>query len=206
MAKSLADLLAAPSIIRPSTVVRVVLGEGQKYLPQMQAYSEEHDRLLELAAAEEKRPRKATEKPATPARVAQLRDLMADLSKQMADYEGDLTVTAVRSDGEWAEWKIANPARTGEEPGARDDIILTGAACNSDALLADLATYVTAWEGEPLQAGNFDALNVTRPDKKTIAVEIIRLYEVGGDVPKLLNDLSAYLQNAQSSQPPAISG
>jgi hypothetical protein len=58
---------------------------------------------------------------------------------------------------------------------------------------------VVAWEGEPLESGDFEALNMLRPDKKAIAATVVGLYEVGDDLPKLLSGLSAHLKNAQSS-------
>jgi hypothetical protein len=134
-----------------------------------------------------------------PPRVAEIRDRLADLRDLMADYEGELVIEATKTDGEWAQWRIEHPARDEDTPGFRDDRVLSGAACNTDDLIADLAAYVVAWNGEPLESGDFDALNLLRPDKKAIAATVVGLYETGDDLPKLLSDLSAHLRSVQSS-------
>ena len=150
--------------------------------------------------------------PAAPPRVAEIderltavRARLAELEALMGDYEGDVTVTKTLSDGEWAQWRIANPARIQGEPGFREDIAITGGWCDSDALIDDLARYMTAWNGEPLGEGHFDALGVIRPHKKKLAAVVIGLYETGDGLGELRRGLSALLTNAPSSTSPAPS-
>ena len=71
--------------------------------------------------------------------------------------------------------------------------------------MGDLATYVVAWNGEPLEPGDFDALNLLRPDKKAIASIVVGLYETGDDVPKLRSGLLAHLASVRSSNSPDAS-
>lgn len=226
MVKSLSDLRAEKFTARPERPYTAVVGEGQKYVIEIQRLTTEHDALsveaadldgqIEAAGDQaSERPRTVGEK-ADP-EVAALRDQAASLRVRineirvrlgevtdiMADYEGELTVRATRSDGDWERWRIAHPARDEGEPGHRDDMMVTGGFCDSDALLADLATYVVAWGGEELKAGDYDALNLLRPDKKSIATLVVGLYERGDDAGKLRSDLSALLKSEPFSVSPA---
>lgn len=201
MPKSLAELRAERSTSRPERVYKAVVGEGQKYVVEIQRLTEEHDEVLEQAAAEQA-PRKSGQASMTPPRVSEIRNRLGDLRDLMAEYEGELTIRATKSDGQWEQWRIENPVRGEDEPGRSDDLRIAGGACNLDALLADLPTYVVAWNGEDLEPGDFDALNLLRPDKKAIAATVVGLYEHGDDLPKLLSGLSAHLKSVQSSNSP----
>ena len=203
MSKSLADLRAERSTSRPRRTYRAVVGEGQKYVAEVQRLVEEHDDLI---VGLQQGPRKASESVADNAEVVRLRTALAERRDLMAEYEGELIYEATKSDGEWVRWKIAHPARAEGEPGHRDDLILAGGTCNSDDLIDDLAAYVVAWEGEDLQPGDFDALNLLRPDKKAIAAGVVGLYETGDDLGELLRGLSAHLANVTSSDSPKTSG
>ena len=209
MTKSLTDLrlerAARTSPLRPERSYRAVVGEGQTHVAEMQRLTEEHDDLVIRAAAEQsQRPRKSGEKATPPERVTQIRARMAELRDLMASYEGDLTIRATKQDGEWSQWRIDHPARDDGEPGHRDDMMLTGGCCNSDDLIEDLATYVVAWDGDLLQPGDFEALELLRPDKKVIAATVVGLYESGDDLPKLLGDLSALLKSETFSGSPSV--
>lgn len=202
---TLDELLSENFTDRPSKPFKVVIGKGQQYLPEVMELDSE---LADIKAAQriaEQRPRKAGEMIETPQRVTEIHTRMAELLDLMRRYEGTLTITATRSDGDWAKWKIEHPAREGGEPGSRDDFITSG-LCNADDLLEDLATYVTHWEGQPLGEGHFERLNVLRPDKKAIAAIVVNLYEEGDNLPKLRSNLSAVLASERSSSSPDSSG
>jgi hypothetical protein len=111
-------------------------------------------------------PRKIGDSTTLTPRMVEIRERLAELRDLMGEYEGELTIRATKTDGEWEQWRIAHPARDEDEPGHKDDLMLTGGCCNADDLIADLATYVVAWKGEPLESGDFEALNLLRPDKK----------------------------------------
>lgn len=198
MAKSIAELRAERSTTRPSRVYRVVAGEGQKYVAETQSLTAENDELLERHYAEQQGPRKAGERPELPARVVEIRERLAELADLMAEYEGDLTITATLSDGAWDQWKIEHPARDEDQPGHTEDD-LVGRVCNATDLINDLATFVTHWEGEELQSGDFDALNILRGDRKEIAQRVVSMYEVAANLPKLRSGLQVLLANGPSS-------
>lgn len=225
MTKSLADLRAERFTARPERPYTAVVGEGQKCVAEIQRLSIEHDSLVteiaatedRIAAAEERaadRPRAMGEKAdpsieADRAELAKMRDQvnairakLGDLTDKMAEYEGVVTVRATRTDGDWAQWKIAHPARSQDQPGYRDDLTVTFTYCNSADLIADLARYVVAWQGEPLAEGDFDALNLLPSDKKAIARVVVNMYETGDDLPKLRSDLSALLKSGPFSISP----
>jgi hypothetical protein len=201
MGKSLAQLRSEKSTVRPERPYRAVVGEGQKYVAEAKRLTEEHDALLmqpQDSDGENQPPKKLGAK-TLPARAIEIRDRLAEIAAEIAEYEGDLTVRATWSDGEWEQWRIAHPAREEDEPGHRDDMMIAGGYCNSEALIGELAAFVVAWEGEPLAPGDFDALNLLRPDKKAIANMVVGLYEVGEDIPKWRSGLSALLKSGNSS-------
>lgn len=216
MSKSIADLrseqAAAPT--RPSVPHKVTVGQGRKYVAEVQRLSEENDALLDereivmQRAADEPRPMGApSAKPERvreiDARLAEIRDRLAELVALMAEYEGEVTITATISDGEWAQWRIAHPARPQGEPGYREDVAIASGWCDSDALIEDIARYVTAWNGEQLAPGDFEALGLMRPDKKDIARKVVGLYETGDGLGELRRGLSAHLASVTDSPSPA---
>jgi hypothetical protein len=207
MAKPLSAIRSENSTVRPSRPLKVVVGDGQKYVAEIARLTAEHDELVSRPQPiedETPRPRKLGGQ-VLPARVVEIRDRLAEIVPLMREYEGELMVTATASDGEWEQWRLAHPARDEDQPGHRDDLMITRGYCNADDLIDNLARYVTAWEGEELQPGDYDALNLLRPDKKQIAATVVGLYEVGDDLGKLLSDLSAFLKNGPSSSSPETS-
>ncbi|MCM0622720.1 hypothetical protein [Nocardioides bruguierae] len=206
MPKSLAELTAGtPS--RPERPATVVVGDGVKFLVEITNLQTELEDLLRERMAEPgaaRGPRKMGEG----ADVIELQQKIAAAADAMGEYEGRLTVRATRSDGEWRQWVDKHPPRAEGEPGRNRDVELTGfddgtrtwARCNADALLDDLATYVVAWEDEPLAEGQFDALGVSPPDKKILARTVIGIYEDEAvDIPKWRRGLSGMQTSAPSS-------
>jgi hypothetical protein len=213
MAKSITELMvekaARTAAVRPTRTYRATVGEGQQYVAEMQALvSENNDLMVQHEAAVEaamnERPLKMGELPELPdlpQRCVEIRARMAELNTLMGEYEGDLTITGTRTDGDWADWKITHPAREEGEPGYIEDQMISG-VCNATALLDDLATYVTHWEGEELAPGQFDALDLMRPDKKAIAGIVVDMYERGVNLPKLRSGLRAILASVPFSSSP----
>lgn len=218
MVKSLSDLRAEKFTARPERPYTAVVGEGQKYVIEIQRLTAEHDALsveaadldgqIEAAGDRASERQRTVGEKADPevaalrdqaaalrARINEIRVRLSEVTDIMADYEGELTVRATRSDGDWGRWRIEHPARDEGEPGYRDDLMVTGGYCDSDALLDDLATFVVAWCGEELKTGDYEALNLLRPDKKAIAALVVGLYESGDDLPKLRTGLSALLKS-----------
>lgn len=197
MVKSLADLRSEKSDARPERPYRVFVGDGQKYVAESKRLVEEHDDVVTQPPAGdgENQPPKMLAKPSIPPRAQEIRDRLAELADLMAEYEGELTVRASWSDGDWKQWCLAHPAREEDQPGHRDDLMITGGYCNAEDLIVALPEFVVAWQGEPLAPGDFDALNLLRPDKKAIASMVVGLYEVGEDVPKWRSGLSAQLKS-----------
>jgi hypothetical protein len=213
MTKSITELMVEKASrttpLRSTRTYRVTVGEGQRYVAEMQALTAEQQDLTAQAFAEmADRPLKMGEQPAQPMlppRVNEISDRMAEIAGLMDEYSGDITITASRDEGDWVQWKIEHPAREEGEPGHGEDAMIDG-VCNATALLADLATYVTHWEGEELGPGQFDALELMRPDKKAIAAIVISMYERGINLPKLLSDLRVALASGPFSNSHATSG
>lgn len=228
--KSIADLRSEKYADRPERPYTAIVGEGQKYLVELQRLTAAHDALAtDQGAAERALESAVARAAATPrpqgakgdsgvdaikVRIAEvekqrssLRGRMGELMDLLAEYEGEVTVRATRSDGDWERWRIANPPRGEDEPGHRDDWLVASGFCNADALLDDLATYVVAWAGEELGPGDYEALNLVRPDKKAIARIVISLYESGDDLGEFRRGLSALLksENFSVSRAPSAS-
>lgn len=206
MAKSITDLMiekaARPEPLRQTRIYRATVGEGQKHIAETQALVAENDEIIGRHEAEQEgRPRKGGEIPSLPPRAIEIRDRLAELADLMGEYEGDLTITKTRTDGEWAQWCIEHPALDEDAPGAREDAFI-GGVCSAVALYDDLATYVTHWEGEPLPEGGFDAFELGRPDKRAIAQTVVSMYEVGANLPKLRSGLRMLLASGPFSPSP----
>lgn len=207
MAKPLSALRAERSTVRPERPYKLIVGDGQKYVAEIARLTAEHDDLLaqpQPVDEENPRPRKLGGQ-TLPPRVVEIRDRLAELADLMREYEGEVLVRATLPDGEWEQWRQKHPARDEDQPGHRDDLMITRGYCNADDLMDELAQFVVAWEGEPLGDGDYDALNLLRPDKKALAATVVGLYEVGDDLGKLLSDLSALLKSGPSSRSPATS-
>lgn len=210
--KTIAELRAEKAV-RPSTTYKATVGQGRQYVAEIQSLTNEHDTLLEerdtVSQQASDRPRAMGETGIPPrvaeidARVSEIKARLSELLALIAEYEGDVTITATATDGEWAQWRIKHPARADGEPGSVEDRIVSLGWCDSDALIDDLSRYVTAWNGESLEDGDFDALGLMRPDKKQIARMVVGLYETGDGLGELRRGLSAHLTSAAPSPSPA---
>lgn len=203
MSKTLAEILAEPKTERPRLTrdFEVYAGKGMEHYAEIQRLTIEHDQLLEES---EGRPRKMGD--GAPPEVAAIREQLRERTAAAADYKGVVVLANTRTEGEWIQWRIDHPAREKGQGGYREDMAITLGWCDSDALIADLATYAETWNGEPLSKGNFDALGIDRLDKKLMARTVIGWYEVRDDDPKaLLSGLSDFLTRSASSDSPETS-
>lgn len=199
--KTMAQLRAEQSTARPERPYRAVVGEGKKYAAETLRLTVEHDDLMTGVRRDpdaSTKPRRLTDK-ATPPRVLEIRDRLAELAQVMGEYEGELLVRATKTDGEWEQWRLDHPARDEDAAGGKDDAEITNGHCNSTDLIEDLATYVVSWEGEELGHGGYEALNLMRPDKKAIAALVVSMYEDDDELPFLLRGLSGFLTSARPS-------
>lgn len=205
--KSLSDLRSEKPKGRPERTVRVCLK------PELVAKIE---RLTgELADLPEPEPRKTPRKmyEAEAAEMSpeeqRIRAELAAALNEMQDYEGEITVRASLSDGEWRNWVDAHPTRAKDDEAehGRDQKIAFG-ACNADDLLDDLGTFAHAWNGEPLGDGDwaevFDG-SVARGDKIEMARAVVLMYENRLDFRQWRSVLSTGLRKSAASDSPVTS-
>lgn len=205
MAKTLAEL-RAESASRPEADmqkvdVEVLLSAGR---PHVDRVLELTDELNRIAADAAKAPRKTGE--GTPPAVTQAQEAVNAAIAAAEDYKGMVTVAKTMTNGEWAEWRAQHPAREVVEGTVPLDTV-TGGWCNADDLMAELSRFVVAWNGEQLGEGDFDMLDISRPDLKDMARIVTTFYEVSDEVPKSLSGLSMLLAASGTSSPsPTTSG
>ncbi len=202
MTKSLADLRASGPQSRPQRSVRVCL--APHLVAEVQSVS---TRLDDLEQASRTQPRRQAEP--RDSEIAALRHRLEELLDQMAEYEGEMRVTATRTDGEWRRWANEHPARGEDQPGHDRDQRVSAGFCNADDLLDDLAVYVTDWEGQPLDSGDFGKLFdpvIASADKAELARAVVALYEGRLDFPRWRNGLSASLVRSNGSSSHGNSG
>lgn len=197
MPKSLADLRAQKRSARPERSYTACLAPD--LIAEVQALTEELDRLPQASVADEEGERSGPPRrqgQGEHPRATEIRERMGELLEQMADYEGELRLRATKTDGEWRQWVNEHPARDEDEAGHKRDLEVTFGYCNADALIDDLAAYAVAWNGEPLEAGDWDVLSVANADKKKIANLVVAMYESDLSLPKWRSALSTSLRSA----------
>lgn len=129
------------------------------------------------------------------AEQAEIRARLKVLLEEMAEHEGEMRLRA-GDDGVWRRWVDKNPAREEGGAGYLRDREVTGGYCNADALIETLGDYAHSWNGDPLAAGDWDAVfkdNIGGPDKKKMAQTVVALYESRLDFKQLRSGLSATL-------------
>lgn len=201
MPKSLADLRAKPPASRPERSLTLCL--APHLVAEVQPLTEE---LTKVTTAEASQPRRQGEGPSE--RVAELRSRINALLDEMAEFEGELRVSAVISDGDWRRWSDANPAREKGEPGHDRDQRATGGYVNTDALIERLGDFAVSWNGDPLQEGDWARIfegSTAEAEKETVAQAIVALYESRLDFPRLRSSLSASLGRLNGLSLPATS-
>lgn len=126
------------------------------------------------------------------AEQADIRAKIGEARERMDAATGILTLRATLTNGEWATFTAANPARAEGEPGHDLDLEYAGNRVNVDAVIATLATFAAEWDGEPLEAGDYDRIAVSAApgDEREMAALVVTMYEVGLDFRQLRADLS----------------
>ena len=172
MSTSLSDLRANPIRSRAESRIDVCLdGELVGRLEEVEAHAA---RLREAAQHGSIDPKRAR------FQAAELREEATDLHNRIAQASGVLTIRATPDDSEWRRFVDANPARTGDDPGAVRDAHVARGHCNVDALLGELGNYAHAWNDEPLAPADWDNLfaDVIAPGtRRLIAATVVGLYE-----------------------------
>jgi hypothetical protein len=197
MPKSLADLRASRPQSRPERAYTVCL--AQHLVAEVGTLTEELQSIAVRAVKADDEdhddgpPKRLGE--GDPPRAEEIRTRLRELLDEMAEYEGELRVRATRTDGDWRRWTNEHPARDEDEPGHKRDQEVTGGFCNADALIDDLGTYAWSWNGERLEAGDWDVLGVSPADQKRIGTLVVSLYESDASIPKWRSALSENLRS-----------
>lgn len=215
MPKSLSDLRAEKRDnreTRPFTacLARDLLAEVQQLTDELdqvtvhiEAPSQDDDEKGRQSEPRRMGQGESAESKAARARAAEIRDRLADVLDEMAEYEGELIVRANRTEGEWRQWTNEHPARDEDDPGHFRDLEVAFGYCNADDLIDDLATYAHTWNGEPLTNGDWEVLGVAPPDKKKVAQLVVDMYEsVKVSVPKWRSALRANLPTSNDFASP----
>lgn len=211
MTKSLAELRAEPPKARPTRSVPICLAPN--LVAELQELIEELDTLPTVETDEDGVTRNAD---GTARKMAQgeaphavaVRARMAELLDEMSEHEGDMRLQA-GDEGVWRRWVNAHPAREEDEPGHQRDLQVAGGYCNADDLIETLGTYAHSWNGDPLAAGDWDAIfkdNISGPDKKKLAENVIAMYESRLDFRQWRSGLSDSLRKLNASDSLGIYG
>lgn len=213
MAKTLADLRAEKRDNRETRpyvacLARNLVAEVQNLTRELDEVAE----LIEDVSDDDERPTvprrmgqgESAESKAARVRAEEIRSRLADVLEEMGEYEGELTVRASKTEGEWRQWVNAHPPRGEGEPGHLRDVEVAGGYCNADALIDDLAAYAHAWNGEELTSGDWGTtINLAPADRKAVAQIVVSMYEaVQFSVPKWLSVLRASLPKSSAFASP----
>lgn len=190
MSMSLEELRSNPPQVRPERTLSLCL--APHLIAEVQSLTSKMEDLAARGQDGESNPKRMGDP-----RLAELRVRMSELLEEMARYEGQMRVRATKTDGEWRRWVNEHPARGEDEPGYERDQRVSSLVCNSDALIEDLATYLVAWNTEPLQDGDYAKIfepNVASADKADLARTIVNMYESRLDFQRLRNNWSTNLE------------
>lgn len=208
MTKTLADLRAVKPVGRRESTVSLCL--APHLVAEIQALTAKHDRLAPAPTSDDDEPA------GPPRRVggarpegAALRARIAELLEEMREYEGELTIRANLTDGEWRRWTNDHPARDEGEPGYDRDQRVTAGFCDADALIDALGLFVHQWNSEPTTAEDWAEVfepSIGTADKADVASRVVGLYESRLDFQGLRSALSPILKRLNDSSSPATSG
>jgi hypothetical protein len=146
-------------------------------------------------------------KPPENPRAAEIRADLQSVLDEIARHEGELTVRKNRTDGEWRRWANEHPPRGKGEPGYERDHRY-GDLVNIDDLIADLAAYAHAWNGEELAEGDWATIfepSTTGGQKYEVAEAVLAMYEGRADFRQWRSALSTTLQRWSDSVSPEAS-
>lgn len=205
------DELRGSKPVRPFSTHTVTLVTGQHLLDEQKRLSNEFvDELANAAAApvaeddaeQAARIRKSGER-AVSEKAEAIKTRMAELHRELAEHQGEVTLVGVLSDGEWLRWKAEHPAREDDLTDTR----LTLGHCNATDLYDTLGLFVAKWDGEELGADDWAtwlAERITFADKRDLVGEVVALYETRLDrAPKSPSGSSATPSGSDDSNSPA---
>lgn len=207
MSKSIAELRANKPSSRPQRTTALCL--APHLIAEVQRLSTEHDNLgLTPTDPEADGPPQRVGGDEKSKRAKQIRARLEELFAEMVEYEGELTLAANLTDGEWRRWTNEHPARAEGEPGHDRDQRVTVGFCDADALIDKLGEFVHSWNSEPITAGDWAEVFepvVASADKADLAMRVVELYESRLDFRRLRNVLSTNLTRWNGSDSPATS-
>lgn len=199
MAKTLAELRANRPQGYREEAVTVCL--NQHLVAEMQSLGNELNNLtadvLDVEGEEQEGPPPRLAGRKDDPRVAEIRDRMAELLREIAAEEGEFRLRDKKSDGEWRRWCNEHPARKDGEPGFERDLRVASGHCNADDLIDDLGSFVHSWNGDELQGADWADIfesSVSSPDKAQMAAAVVSMYEVRLDFQRWRSNLSAGLK------------
>lgn len=171
MGMSLSEIGKSGVGARPERTYRLCLATS--LLAEVQALTEE---LMSLPRGDaESGPKKMSD-----GRAGEIRQALTSLHEQMESYTGELRLRALPDD-EWQEFKDEHPARE-DHP---EDEEVAGGWCDSDALRADLARWMAAWDGEEMSDEDRAVVmeRAAGADKKQLVTLAVGMQEVAVQVP-----------------------
>lgn len=189
---SLAELRQSPATGLPQRSYELCV--ATKLLAEMQSLAAELDTLQPEVDEDGKPvgpPKRMGDRNSIRAR--EIRARMTVLDAEIGEHTGTLVVEAVEP-GKWLLWVNAHPAREGNQR----DLLVGRGVCNSDDLRAELGTYALTWNGDPIQAGDWDFIESKAGggDLDEIARLVVTMHATAVDIPKLRRDLLAFRGSA----------
>lgn len=190
MALSLDQMTGSPDVGLPERTIRMCL--AQKLVARVQALTTERADLEPEKDADGNTRNARVGDPKT-ARIAEIDAELADLRAKMDEHTGKLTIRAIEA-GDWRRWADAHPVRTkGTDDDGRPlidpiDAMHAYGRVNASDLLAELGTFMVAWNGDELRDDQraFIARKAAPGDLAEVCKQVVQLHELGGMVPKAL--------------------
>ena len=203
MSKTLAELRAAKPVARAERAMTVCLAPN--IVAEVQSLTEELVAIGSAETADAEAPAGPPKRvgEGAPPRAREIRERLAELLEQMAEYEGELRVRAV-DDGVWRRWVNEHPARDEGTAGHKRDMEVTLGYCNADDLIDSLADYAYSWNGEVMAEGDWAIIgaSVGGPDRKQIASTVVGMHENRLDFRNWRTGLSANLRTFSALDSP----
>jgi hypothetical protein len=191
----------------PTHVVPIIL--DLELVAQVERLAREQEDLLvdaqrtDASGRATKPPPKASQKTRNP-RLDEIEAELAGLYNRIRENEGELLIRAIDG-GKWQSWKDEHPAR---EDNRVDEEAGLGLV-NTTALMAELGDYVEAWNGQPLQPGDWDEAfvpQVAPGDLRALVTAVVLLQErTGLRIPKSPSGSSTTEPGENDSDSPSTS-
>lgn len=161
----------------------VTLVEGQHLLAEAQQLADELITIAAKASGVDEDgertgpPRKAGQGAQLPARADEIKTRQAEILADLAQFQGELGLTGIEG-GDWQRFKDANPPREGNP----QDLRYTGGRCNAGAVFAALGRFVASWDGDAVNADDWDtwlAERITYADRRDMIAVVVGMHEDG---------------------------